>query len=87
MGLIRWAILFLLVYCIYLLLRPRRPQKPVQGGPSEIPREGVMVQDPCCKTYIPQNQALKADVRGQIIHFCSQKCKDLYLESEREEQS
>jgi YHS domain-containing protein len=80
MGWIRWAIIVFLLCCLYRLLRPRRLQRHSQAESSEIPREAVMVQDPCCKTFILKDQALEATVQGKIVHFCSTRCRERYLE-------
>jgi len=56
--------------------------------PSSFPRrdkeeakeqEGVLlVQDPQCGRFVLKRDAVRASFRGQIFHFCSQECRDLY---------
>jgi len=47
-----------------------------QRGPTDV--DDVLVQDPVCKTYIPQRSALHIRQNGQLIYFCSRECRDRY---------
>ncbi len=40
-----------------------------------------MKQDPVCGTWVPVSQALKAQINGETLYFCSMACRDRYLES------
>ncbi|MEW6325780.1 MAG: YHS domain-containing protein [Nitrospirota bacterium] len=45
------------------------------------PRVGEpMVQDPQCRTYLPQSAALQMEIDGQRHYFCSRQCADRYQE-------
>jgi YHS domain-containing protein len=39
-----------------------------------------MKKDPVCGTYIPENQAVKYTVNHTTYYFCSEQCKQKYLE-------
>lgn len=80
---IRWALLIALIYILYRLLRPAKPRVKPRQGPSHIPKEDVMVRDPWCKAFIPQSQALEARFGHEVIHFCSEECRDRYLERQK----
>jgi YHS domain-containing protein len=82
---LRWVILIALCYCLYLLLRPRRKEGQARGQSMDTPQGGIMVQDPWCKTYLPQDQALDAMMADKLLYFCSPKCRDQYLEKMRQE--
>ena len=65
-------------YLIYLIIR-----KVAQalGLWSQVPRPrvknqepDVLVQDPVCQTYIPRQEALKAEKDGKVYFFCSEGC-------------
>jgi|YNPNPStandDraft_1061719.scaffolds.fasta_scaffold02136_5 YHS domain-containing protein len=77
---LRWAILIGIAYLIFRLLRSmgrsRRIEVSRQGGQGEE----IMVQDPCCKTFVPRSQALKEGEGDQALYFCSQQCRERYLE-------
>ena len=55
------------------------PQAP---KPLEKNRDAdVLVQDPVCKTFIPQREALKAERDGTTYFFCSEGCLKRFLSS------
>lgn len=70
------ALLFFVAYSFFqaLLPGPRKPRRPDSQS-----RDGEqMVQDPQCGTYLPISDAIRANIRGQQLHFCSRKCRSLY---------
>jgi hypothetical protein len=79
---IRWALLIALIYILYRLFRPARTRSVPKGGPSDVPREEVMVQDPSCRAFIPRSQALEFRSGEEVIYFCSAECRDRYLKGE-----
>jgi YHS domain-containing protein len=65
-------------YLIYLIIRkiaqalglwPQVPQPRVKKQEPD-----VLVQDPVCQTYIPRQDALKAEKDGKVYFFCSEGC-------------
>lgn len=65
-------------YLIYLIIRkiaralglwPQVPQPRVKNQEPD-----VLVQDPVCQTYIPRQDALKAEKDGKVYFFCSEGC-------------
>lgn len=65
-------------YLIYLIIRkvaqalslwPQAPQPRVKNQKPD-----VLVQDPVCQTYIPRQDALKAEKDGKVYFFCSEGC-------------
>ena len=52
-------------------------------GPAEV--DDVLVQDPVCKTYIAQRNGIQLQRGGEVITFCSEACRDRYLEDHSEE--
>lgn len=53
-----------------------------QRGPSDV--DDVLLQDPVCKTYVPQRNSIHIRRNGQEIYFCSEKCRDRYIEDHPE---
>lgn len=47
--------------------------------------DDVLVQDPVCKTYIARRNSLQLRRGGEVIHFCSETCRDRYLEDHPED--
>jgi YHS domain-containing protein len=48
------------------------PQVRKPGVKNQEP--DVLVQDPVCQTYIPRQDALKAEKDGKVYFFCSEGC-------------
>ncbi|HOI74524.1 MAG TPA: YHS domain-containing protein [Syntrophales bacterium] len=91
-GLIRLAIILLILYLLYRLFRwiflpGGKVVKPLPREDSGSPREDL-VEDPVCHTYLPASQARKARFDEQDLYFCSEECLEKYrreLEGEQEE--
>lgn len=75
--LILWLIFGFLVYTAIqmvkqFLLKPPTP-------PAEKTARGEeMIKDPECGTYVPRNDAVKAQLKGKDHYFCSTDCRDKY---------
>ena len=65
-------------YLIYLVIRKVAqslglwPQTPPLTAKKQEP--DVLVQDPVCQTFIPRQEALKAEKDGKVYFFCSEGC-------------
>jgi YHS domain-containing protein len=59
-----------------------QPGQPGQGRPSVRRTEtaGELKKDPVCGTYVAAATSVKKTVRGEVIHFCSEACRDKYKE-------
>ena len=74
---IRFIISLVVSYLVYRLvkkgIRAWKEGRPASRGPgSQDPK--VLVQDPICGTFIPRQEALKAQKDGQDYFFCSEGC-------------
>ena len=72
----RLLIFILLAYVLYRLVRGlfrsgEKLNKSENGGAID-----EMVQDPCCKTYIPLRDAQRRIIEGREYFFCSKECAD-----------
>jgi YHS domain-containing protein len=55
------------------------PKAPVSGhAPVQVDDE--MIKDPVCGSYFPKRDAVTLENNGQQVKFCSQKCRDRYIE-------
>ena len=52
--------------------RRQRPEPPM----NEI--DDVMVKDPYCEVYFPKRKGVRAEIDGEEILFCSEKCRNAY---------
>jgi YHS domain-containing protein len=57
--------------------RDRSSNRPVPGAPPLQPG-GELKRDPVCGTYVSTAVSVKRTVKGQVVHFCSQECRDKY---------
>jgi len=79
---IRLIIFGALIYLAWRFLRTA-----LGKGPANIPQgrqpagqiDDVMVQDPQCQVYFPRREGFAAEVDGQTLYFCSEKCRDEFL--------
>jgi YHS domain-containing protein len=46
-------------------------------------RRDELVKDPVCQTYVVMSRALRSEVDGTTVHFCSRACQDKYRRGER----
>jgi len=53
-----------------------------QPGPTDV--DDVLVQDPVCKTYVAQHNSIHIRRNGREIYFCSEECRDRYIEEHPE---
>lgn len=83
----RILILILLVYLGYRVLKAivmsGTTGHPPQDRESLRMVDDVMVKDPLCDTYFPKKDGIKTVIQGETLYFCSEKCRDEYLEKMR----
>ena len=80
----RLLVLMGLLYLCYRLLKSwmlkeNTSQKEVFGKKAgEI--DDVMVKDPYCGIYFAKRDGVHLNINGKDVSFCSNECKDKYLE-------
>lgn len=78
--------LLLLIVIVYLTYRAvkswllRNLQVPGQNASHDPKITDVMVKDPVCGVYFPEREGVQLRHKGQVITFCSEKCRDRFLE-------
>jgi YHS domain-containing protein len=61
-----------------------RPKKNVSDeAAGQI--DDVMIKDPFCQAYFPRRDAIRLNLRGKDLYFCSKECRDQYLASQSKE--
>ena len=85
---IRFIILVILCYILYRLVKnlmlPPSQKRGKQFNQSTGVITDEMVIDPHCHVYIPKREAITANVAGKTVYFCSQHCKQKYLDAQHE---
>jgi YHS domain-containing protein len=77
--LLLWCIAGFLVYTVFQIIK-QALLKPPTPPPEKTSRGEEMILDPECGTYVPRNDAIKAQVKGSAHYFCSTDCRDKYQE-------
>ena len=79
LRLILFIVSTVILYAILHFLIKDMSSNRKRANRSMEPEE--LVQDPCCKTYIPKRLAIKKTVGGKEYYFCNQDCLRNYLET------
>ena len=83
---IRLAIFLFLTILLYNLLRHllKGSKKSQQPNERLDKYTAELVRDPQCGTYILPAQGSMVRLGGKRYHFCSERCRDLYLAGQSE---
>jgi YHS domain-containing protein len=87
-GLFKVIFYAMIAYLIYIVVKTyqslKRTKKPPQK-PSSKP--GIMVKDQVCNTYLPKEDAIKEIHKGKEYYFCSEECRNKFLESRKKNEN
>jgi uncharacterized protein len=75
------ALLYLGYRLFKTLMLPQKSTRRTRGEEGLTEIDDVMVKDPFCGTYFPEQKAVKGVVEGKTYYFCSTECRDKFLES------
>ena len=82
----RLLILLILLYLGYRFLKSwivkETPSQKATFGTETAESDNVMVKDPYCGIFFAQNDGVHLRVNDQDLYFCSQECKDKFLEKQ-----
>ena len=48
--------------------------------PGQLDPVDELVQDPVCKVYVPRREAIVLKGQEKSVYFCSEKCRDHYVQ-------
>jgi YHS domain-containing protein len=78
------ALFFLaLAVLVVVMLLPRLAAWGRGQFGNRLERRDELVKDPVCQTYVVTSRALRSEVGGTTVHFCSRECQDKYGRGER----
>jgi len=77
-GLLLLGALVVLVAVLWPLVTSWRRGLPPAGGTHR----DELVKDPVCQTYVVLSRAVKRQVDGAPVYFCSSQCADRYARGE-----
>ena len=78
---LRLVIGIIVIYLLYRLFRTGFPKVGGKRAAANIKNATVgeeLVEDPECHTYVPVSQAIRTEIDGKRVYFCSQKCLERY---------
>jgi YHS domain-containing protein len=89
---VRFILILIAIMAGYLLLRSllapivqavvavlTASQTPRQeAAQAPLPHTGELKKDPVCGTFVAAELAVQGKFKGEILHFCSAKCRDEY---------
>jgi len=84
---LRVLLLTILLFLVFLLVRNfavsviRRKYR-FARPPGPVKSEDL-VQDPCCRRYIPESEAFRASLDDKTLYFCSRECFEKYKAGEK----
>jgi YHS domain-containing protein len=61
------------------MLQGGSPKKTVYNT-TAAQMDDVMIQDPFCEIYFPKKDGVHLRINGKDLYFCSEDCRDKYLE-------
>ena len=73
-----------LAYIVYWLYRFFKVLNKGSKTPKAVKQpSGIMVKDEICNTYLPKEDAYKEEYAGKDYYFCSQECRQKFLEQKK----
>lgn len=82
---LKFVIFAAAAYLLYkLFINDRKKKAEVKNSYDEkLAKEGVLVKDPVCGTYVSKDTDIRIKEGGEVRCFCSYECRDKYLERVR----
>jgi len=77
--LILFVFLLLILFIILQYLVKGMPARRKKSSRESEPEE--LVQDPCCKTYVPKRSAIRKRLSGKDYYFCKQECLKKFIKN------
>ena len=81
---IKYIILFVVAYVLYRSLKswmfPTASSSRTVSGKTTTEIDDVMIKDPFCEAYFPKRNGVHLKFDGKDLYFCSNHCKDRYLD-------
>jgi YHS domain-containing protein len=79
----RLLVFLALAVLVIVVLLPRVSAWTRRMSADPAARRDELVKDPVCQTYVVMSRAIRSEVGGETVHFCSRECRDKYARGER----
>jgi YHS domain-containing protein len=78
---LKFVIFGIACFVLYKLLTNDRKKKVEvkQNHDEKLAKEGVLVKDPVCGTFVSKDSDIRIKEGDQVRCFCSYECRDKYL--------
>jgi YHS domain-containing protein len=78
---LKFVVLAVACFILYKLITNDKKKKVEvkQNKDQELAKEGVLVKDPVCGTYVSKDSDIRIKEGEQVKCFCSYECRDKYL--------
>mgnify|MGYP000851710845 CR=1 FL=1 len=78
---LKFVILAAACFILYKLITNDKKKKVdvKQKHEEKLAKEGVLVKDPVCGTYVSKDSDIRIKVGDEVRCFCSYECRDKYL--------
>jgi YHS domain-containing protein len=79
---VSWSVALLRRLLAWVLHSPapsERPSVDVTGNSDAVGMSRRLVRDPVCGAHVAEVLAIPLREGGELLHFCSTACRDLYL--------
>lgn len=78
---LKFVVLAVACFILYKLITNDKKKKVEvkQNKDEELAKEGVLVKDPVCGTYVSKDSDIRIKEGEQVKCFCSYECRDKYL--------
>jgi uncharacterized protein len=88
----KFILFIILAYLLYRLLKryffgPPKPPIYSRKWSQKSEEEEEMIKDPQCGIYCPKKQMIPLMIEGTLLHFCSEQCKNSYLQRHGQEET
>lgn len=86
MSPLRIIVIGVLLYIAFrVIFRGRKnDESKEQKEAGELPASDVLMEDPVCKSLVPMQQAITLQHDGSTYYFCSEKCRDAFIDQQGE---
>jgi YHS domain-containing protein len=79
----RWLVFIAVAILVIVVLLPRLSAWTRRASGDLASRRDELVKDPVCQTYVVMSRAIRTEIGGATVHFCSRDCRDKYARGER----
>lgn len=74
-----------LVYITFVLFRNSKRLGNKSDSKQDSPKPVELIKDPVCETFVEKDTPFKVKFYDNYYYFCSEKCRDQFIEKTKKE--